>query len=91
VEPYGFEVKDGRDVYTHAMQLHNFYQGKMQIELHFHDINKLKPHFTEEKLRQLVKEKDVYSKCSTLSAIVTDGTAILGYGNIGPKAGLPVM
>ncbi|MFO0007344.1 MAG: hypothetical protein ACK559_40130, partial [bacterium] len=24
-------------------------------------------------------------------AIVTDGTAILGFGNIGPKAGMPVM
>jgi malic enzyme len=63
----------------------------MQIELHFHDISKLKPHFTEEKLRKLVKEKDVYSKTANLSAIVTDGTSILGYGNIGPMAGLPVM
>lgn len=26
-----------------------------------------------------------------MSAIVTDGTAILGLGDIGPKAGLPVM
>jgi malate dehydrogenase (oxaloacetate-decarboxylating) len=26
-----------------------------------------------------------------VSAIVTDGTAILGLGNIGPMAGLPVM
>ena len=26
-----------------------------------------------------------------MSAIVTDGTAVLGYGNIGPMAGLPVM
>jgi len=26
-----------------------------------------------------------------ISAIVTDGTAILGLGDIGPKAGLPVM
>jgi len=26
-----------------------------------------------------------------VSAIVTDGTAILGLGNIGPVAGLPVM
>lgn len=26
-----------------------------------------------------------------ISCIVTDGTRILGLGNIGPKAGLPVM
>ena len=63
----------------------------MQIELNFHDITKIKPHFTEEKLRMLVKEKDVHSKTSQLSAIVTDGTAVLGYGSIGPLAGLPVM
>lgn len=24
-------------------------------------------------------------------AIVSDGTAVLGYGNIGPKAAMPVM
>lgn len=33
----------------------------------------------------------VKSKSKKLSAIVTDGTAILGFGNIGPEAGLPVM
>lgn len=38
-----------------------------------------------------MKEKDVYSKTSKVSIIVTDGTAILGLGNIGPDAGLPVM
>ena len=42
-------------------------------------------------MRKIAKEKDPYSKTSRLSAIVTDGTAILGYGNIGPRAGLPVM
>jgi len=26
-----------------------------------------------------------------VAVIVTDGTAILGLGNIGPRAGLPVM
>jgi len=33
----------------------------------------------------------IYSKTSKVAAIVTDGTAILGLGNIGPTAGLPVM
>jgi malate dehydrogenase (oxaloacetate-decarboxylating) len=27
----------------------------------------------------------------TLIALVTDGTAVLGYGKIGPRAGMPVM
>jgi malate dehydrogenase (oxaloacetate-decarboxylating) len=38
-----------------------------------------------------VKLPSIYSKTSQLAAIVTDGTAILGFGNIGPSAGLPVM
>ena len=31
------------------------------------------------------------SKTSKIAVIVTDGTAILGLGDIGPIAGLPVM
>ena len=52
----------------------------------------IKKYFTDENLIKLVKSNDsVYSKSSHLCAIVTDGTAILGLGNIGPSAGLPVM
>lgn len=38
-------------------------------------------------------EDDVYKYTSkgNLVAVVTDGTAVLGLGDIGPKAGLPVM
>jgi malate dehydrogenase (oxaloacetate-decarboxylating) len=38
-------------------------------------------------------EEDVYKYTSkgNLVAVVTDGTAVLGLGDIGPKAGLPVM
>ncbi len=35
--------------------------------------------------------KDDYTSISHSVAIVTDGTAILGLGNIGPVAGMPVM
>jgi malate dehydrogenase (oxaloacetate-decarboxylating) len=35
--------------------------------------------------------KDIYTNISYSVAIVTDGTAILGLGNIGPVAGMPVM
>ncbi len=33
----------------------------------------------------------MYTACSHLVAIVTDGTAVLGLGDIGPLAGMPVM
>src|ERR1035437_468139 len=35
--------------------------------------------------------KDLYTSIPYTVAIVTDGTAILGLGNIGPVAGMPVM
>ncbi len=34
---------------------------------------------------------DFVENYRNISAIVTDGTAILGFGDIGPRAGLPVM
>ena len=65
--------------------------GKISIELMFRDINKIRPYFSEKTLRKLVQEQYPPSKTSKVCAIVTDGTAILGLGNIGPVAGLPVM
>lgn len=40
-----------------------------------------------------VNEDDVYkyTNCGNSVAIITDGTAVLGLGDIGPKAALPVM
>ncbi|MDK2821099.1 MAG: hypothetical protein PWP31_1064 [Clostridia bacterium] len=37
------------------------------------------------------KKVDVYTRRWNLVAVVTDGSAVLGLGNIGPKAGYPVM
>ncbi|HEX6986545.1 MAG TPA: hypothetical protein VF170_14275, partial [Planctomycetaceae bacterium] len=34
---------------------------------------------------------DVYTTIARTVAVVTDGTAVLGLGNIGPVAGMPVM
>ena len=51
----------------------------------------IKKYFTEQNLKKITKEEYPYSKTSRLAACVTDGTAVLGYGNIGPRAGLPVM
>lgn len=47
--------------------------------------------FTDESVRLLMKDTTVSSRTSKIAVIVTDGTAILGLGDIGPVAGLPVM
>jgi malate dehydrogenase (oxaloacetate-decarboxylating) len=47
--------------------------------------------FNDKNLRELTAKEHVYSKTSKVAVIVSDGTAILGLGNIGPRAGLPVM
>jgi len=33
----------------------------------------------------------VYTRRNNLVAVITDGSAVLGLGNIGPEAGMPVM
>lgn len=46
----------------------------------------------EKDLIKFAKENQfLTSGYKRISTIVTDGTAILGYGDIGPRAGLPVM
>lgn len=80
-----------KDYKTNSMKLHEFYRGKIEIEASFYDIAKMKCLFTRENLLKILSEEDAPSKSKQLCIIVTDGTANLGLGNIGPRAGLPVM
>ena len=58
----------------------------------FNNISPLQKCFTEKSLIKFAKNNTIFKKgYNRVSAIVTDGTAILGYGDIGPRAGLPVM
>ena len=38
-----------------------------------------------------INKSYVYTRRSNLVAVITDGTAVLGLGDIGPEAGMPVM
>jgi malate dehydrogenase (oxaloacetate-decarboxylating) len=82
-----------------AMRLHPFYRGKVQTvpRCVIRDFNDFAIWYTPgvaEPCRAIQKdEKLVYeytSKWNTI-AVVSDGTRVLGLGDIGPKAGMPVM
>jgi malate dehydrogenase (oxaloacetate-decarboxylating) len=82
-----------------APPLHAYYRGKMQTvpRCAIRDLNDFAIWYTPgvaEPCRQIKADPSkVYeftSKWNTI-AVVTDGTRVLGLGDIGPEAGLPVM
>jgi malate dehydrogenase (oxaloacetate-decarboxylating) len=82
-----------------ALKLHPFYRGKIETTLKcaVRDLNDFAIWYTPgvaEPCREILIHPDrVYdytNKWNTV-AVVSDGTRVLGLGDIGPKAGLPVM
>lgn len=87
------------DVYERALELHEKNRGKLSV------VSKVKVGNREdlslayspgvaEPCRKIASNKeDVYKYTGkgNLVAVVTDGTAVLGLGDIGPEAALPVM
>jgi malate dehydrogenase (oxaloacetate-decarboxylating) len=88
------------DLQEEALELHKRYQGVLEIhpKLPIRDaftLNSLylHPGLPEVSRRILAQPEAVfdYTGKSNRVAVVTDGSAVLGLGNIGPRAGLPVM
>jgi malate dehydrogenase (oxaloacetate-decarboxylating) len=82
-----------------AMQLHPFYRGKVETALkcRVRDIDDFAIWYTPGvaapcKAIEADPDKvyDYTNKWNTV-AVISDGTRVLGLGDIGPKAGLPVM
>jgi malate dehydrogenase (oxaloacetate-decarboxylating) len=84
----------------HALELHKRYQGVLEIvpKIPIRDSFTLSSLYLHpglpEATRQILFRPDAvfdYTGKGNRVAVVTDGSAVLGLGNIGPRAALPVM
>lgn len=82
-----------------ALKLHRFYRGKVETALKciVRDLDDFAIWYTPgvaAVCRAIVQHPEAvyeYTNKGNLVAIISDGSRILGLGDIGPKAGLPVM
>ncbi|MEN2974089.1 MAG: NADP-dependent malic enzyme [Candidatus Caldarchaeales archaeon] len=81
------------------MKYHPFYRGKIQITLKapvrsYDDFAIWYTPGVAEPCKAIKNNKDLvfeYTNRANMIAVISDGTRVLGLGDIGPEAGLPVM
>lgn len=82
-----------------ALLLHKEKQGKIEVTARVktetkEDLSIAYTPGVAEPCREIAKDREqvfTYTRKGNLVAVVTDGSAVLGLGNIGPEAGMPVM
>ncbi len=87
------------DVYQESLALHKKTKGKLEVSLKVplekpEDLSLAYTPGVAQPCREIAKDKNEvynYTWKGNSVAVVTDGTAVLGLGDIGPEAGLPVM
>lgn len=87
------------DVYQESLALHKKTKGKLEVSLKVplekpEDLSLAYTPGVAQPCREIAKDKNEvynYTWKGNSVAVVSDGTAVLGLGDIGPEAGLPVM
>lgn len=87
------------DVYQKALELHRKHQGKITVEAKVpvrnkDDLSLAYSPGVAEPCRAIATDPEAayrYTTKGNMVAVVSDGTAVLGLGNIGAQASLPVM
>jgi malate dehydrogenase (oxaloacetate-decarboxylating) len=82
-----------------ALQLHEAWRGKLEVcsrvgVSNKHDLSTAYTPGVAEPCRRIHRDEslvDLYTRRWNLVAVVSDGSAVLGLGNIGPRAAMPVM
>jgi len=87
------------EIYAEALALHEKHRGKLEIHAkvpleNIHDLSLAYTPGVAEVCREIARDKNLayrYTLKANTIAIVTDGSAVLGLGNIGGYAAIPVM
>jgi malate dehydrogenase (oxaloacetate-decarboxylating) len=97
--PYDDEEVPELNYMEESLRLHGEWQGKIEVVSRVPVKNKddLSLAYTPGVAQPCLEIQKDYDKSFTLTrrhnlvAVITDGTAVLGLGDIGPEAGMPVM
>lgn len=87
------------DIYEESVELHKKLKGKLEVKTKFevkntHDLSLVYTPGVAQVCREIAKDPSKayeYTIKNNSVAIISDGSAVLGLGNIGPYAAIPVM